>query len=130
MLSRRVLSLRYFAFESIVSARPTRVVTLVNSLLPFLVSLVREGQGVDAVGGAEAIISHVMSQVCMCKCMCVCWRMYDFEAFLQRGESVCEGNLVCITAILEFNSLVHRPHHFPEYPTTHPTPRAVTGFLR
>ena len=74
MLSRRVLSLRYFAFESIVSARPTRVVTLVNSLLPFLVSLVREGQGVDAVGGAEAIISHVMSQVCMCKCMCVCWR--------------------------------------------------------
>lgn len=24
----------------------------------------REGQGVDAVGGAEAIISHVMSQVC------------------------------------------------------------------
>jgi len=37
-------------------------------------SLLREGQGVDAVGGAEAIISHVMSQVrCgLCPCICVC----------------------------------------------------------
>lgn len=48
-----------------------------------LLSLVREGQGVDAVGGAEAIISHVMSQVCMCVCLCTVSR-----PLLRRGKTI------------------------------------------